>query len=174
MAENKVERVLLPQDMKPSSYNVELTPNLETFVFEGKVDITVDVVKRCKSVQLHARELYFQSAHFKSEAQSGFSTEAIAFNFDAKYNVVTIEFDKEVPLGQGHIVIKYLGEHNNQMAGFYRSSYKDVTGDERVMVTTQCEAIDARRILPCWDEVCLCVRVRVRVRTADGTKARVM
>ncbi|EGD82277.1 puromycin-sensitive aminopeptidase-like protein [Salpingoeca rosetta] len=151
-AKVKAERVLLPQDFVPKHYDVTITPNLVKFIFEASVDIHVDVQKSVNSVQLHSRELYIQSATFKSEGEKGFSTEATGFNYDTKMQTVTIQFEKEVPLGKGRIHIEYLGEHNNQMAGFYRSSYKDIDGQEKVMVTTQCEAIDARRILPCWDE----------------------
>ncbi|CAM9342833.1 unnamed protein product, partial [Discosporangium mesarthrocarpum] len=38
------------------------------------------------------------------------------------------------------------------MAGFYRSGYKSVDGQDRVMASTQFEALDARRCFPCWDE----------------------
>ena len=38
------------------------------------------------------------------------------------------------------------------MAGFYRSSYTDIHGKSKIMVSTQFESLDARRCLPCWDE----------------------
>lgn len=39
-----------------------------------------------------------------------------------------------------------------QMAGFYRSNYKGMNGESKVMGSTQFEALDARRAFPCWDE----------------------
>ena len=38
------------------------------------------------------------------------------------------------------------------MAGFYRSTYKDVNGKEKIVASTQFEALDARRAFPCVDE----------------------
>lgn len=38
------------------------------------------------------------------------------------------------------------------MAGFYRSGYTTVTGEAKIMASTQFEALDARRCFPCWDE----------------------
>jgi aminopeptidase N len=45
-----------------------------------------------------------------------------------------------------------MGFLNNQMAGFYRSSYTDIHGQKKIMASTQFEALDARRAFPCWDE----------------------
>ena len=38
------------------------------------------------------------------------------------------------------------------MAGFYRSTYTDYKGDEKLVASTQFEALDARRAFPCVDE----------------------
>jgi len=38
------------------------------------------------------------------------------------------------------------------MAGFYRSKYTDIEGKEKIMASTQFEALDARRCFPCYDE----------------------
>jgi puromycin-sensitive aminopeptidase len=38
------------------------------------------------------------------------------------------------------------------MAGFYRSHYKDVNGNDKIVASTQFEALDARRAFPCVDE----------------------
>jgi len=38
-----VERVLLPSNVVPSKYAIDVTPDLERFVFDGTVAIEVDV-----------------------------------------------------------------------------------------------------------------------------------
>jgi aminopeptidase N len=48
--------------------------------------------------------------------------------------------------------IAYAGCLNNQMAGFYRSTYTDMSGAPQIMASTQFESLDARRCLPCVDE----------------------
>ena len=55
-------------------------------------------------------------------------------------------------MGAGHLLFKFVGQLNNQMAGFYRSAYTAADGSARVMASTQFEALDARRAFPCWDE----------------------
>ena len=44
------------------------------------------------------------------------------------------------------LTIKYVGQLNDKMAGFYRSSYVDEKGETKYMATTQMEPTDARRV----------------------------
>ena len=48
--------------------------------------------------------------------------------------------------------MKFTGQLNDKMAGFYRSTYQNTDGSEGVLATTQMEATDARRAFPCFDE----------------------
>ena len=50
------------------------------------------------------------------------------------------------------LYVPWTGNLNNELAGFYRSSYIDEDGEKKYIATTQFEATDARRALPCFDE----------------------
>ena len=76
----------------------------------------------------------------------------IHVNFKA--TTVTFVFPEALPASAAITLhIEYTGCLNNQMAGFYRSHYKDArTGEDKVVISTQFEALDARRCFPCVDE----------------------
>ena len=54
---------------------------------------------------------------------------------------------------RGRCTLAFRGVLNDQLHGFYRSTYTDdETGEKHTIATTQFEAADARRAFPCWDE----------------------
>jgi aminopeptidase N len=70
-----------------------------------------------------------------------------------KATTVTFLFAQDLPVSSKiTLTIEFQGFLNNQMAGFYRSTYKDFQGKEKIVASTQFEALDARRAFPCVDE----------------------
>jgi hypothetical protein len=51
---------------------------------------------------------------------------------DVKRHVGTFEFEEALPLGDAVFSCSFEGELNNQMAGFYRSTYTDLDGKKKV------------------------------------------
>ena len=147
------ERVVLPTQLYPSHYNLELTPDLNALTFSCSEEIFVTVREATNSVTLHAREITIVSASFHS-LTGDFSAKLEGVSYDLKYHKVQLTFDAEIPasVGEGKVVIQFNGILNGDMAGFYKSSYADANGNKKIMASTQFEALDARRAFPCWDE----------------------
>jgi aminopeptidase N len=77
----------------------------------------------------------------------------LQINVNLKSTTVTFGFPEALPASSLIVLtIDYAGFLNNQMAGFYRSHYKDVDGNDKIVASTQFEALDARRAFPCVDE----------------------
>mmetsp|Transcript_89966 Transcript_89966/g.162274 ORF Transcript_89966/g.162274 Transcript_89966/m.162274 type:complete len:905 (-) Transcript_89966:51-2765(-) len=150
VAAKAADRVLLPDAVLPSRYEIRLTPDLERFVFDGKVRIHVDVHEATNEVTLHSKELSVSSASFTPS--EGSAVEVVVISQNLKETTVTLTFAEVLPVGPGVVEVEFIGILNNQMAGFYRSGYKDINGVEKIMASTQFESLDARRCFPCWDE----------------------
>eukprot|EP01127_Copromyxa_protea_P012138 TRINITY_DN3126_c0_g1_i1.p1 TRINITY_DN3126_c0_g1~~TRINITY_DN3126_c0_g1_i1.p1 ORF type:complete len:867 (-),score=252.09 TRINITY_DN3126_c0_g1_i1:54-2654(-) len=141
------DRVLLPTNVTPSHYRVHLTPNFETFKFDGKVDVQVSVKEATKTVVVNTLDLEILSASISYESGNQTGTTAI----DTENEALTITFDNEVPVGAATLTITFIGVLNDKLCGFYRS--KNVIGEEvEWIATTQFEPADARMAFPCWDE----------------------
>lgn len=132
-------RVLLPQQLYPIHYALEMAPDLANLVFVSTVTITVQVKQQTNCVTLHARDLVIESASFNS------SISATEISYNLKDRTVKLTFSESMQPGEGTLVIKYSGILNGDMAGFYKSGYTDADGVKRTMANTQFEALDARR-----------------------------
>ncbi|KAI0018365.1 peptidase family M1-domain-containing protein [Xylariomycetidae sp. FL0641] len=143
-------RELLPTNVIPTHYDVTLEPDFKKFTFEGKLLVDFDVREETRSISLHTLEIDIHSAHIKSGDKV--VTESSAINYDEATQVSKIELKDALPKGKTQLEIKYTGQLNDMMAGFYRSTYKKPDGSEGILATTQMEATDCRRALPCFDE----------------------
>jgi aminopeptidase N len=143
MSTSHTERVLLPPNVEPSKYSIKLVPDLISFVYSGEETVAVDVVTATDTISVHSRDIAVQEVTFAGA--SGKPVTATELSFNLKLMTLTIKFGEELPVGAGSLYIKFTGTLNDQMAGFYRSEYKSVEGEKRIMASTQFEALDARR-----------------------------
>jgi aminopeptidase 2 len=144
-------RELLPANVIPRHYDLTLEPNLEKLTYDGTVVIDLDVADDSKSISLHTLDLKLHSAKVSSGGQTVSSSPKITT--DEKTQVTTFDFDNAVSKGsKAQLEIKFSGELNDKMAGFYRATYKNPDGSPGVLATTQMEPTDARRAFPCFDE----------------------
>ncbi|PON95979.1 Peptidase M1, alanine aminopeptidase/leukotriene A4 hydrolase [Trema orientale] len=65
--------------------------------------------------------------------------------------ILVLEFSKTLPIGEGVLAIAFEGVLNDEMKGFYRSTYEH-NGEKKNMAVSQFEPADARQCFPCWDE----------------------
>ena len=143
------DRITLPSGISPSKYRLSLSPDMQKFTFDGEVQIAVEVLNTVNTIVLNAAELQIQKIAVTTR---GKEVGILDSSLDEEDETLTISLESEIAPGNAEISIQFVGQLNDRLLGFYRSSYKDIKGDERYLATTQFESTDARRAFPCWDE----------------------
>ncbi len=147
MIEDSKNPILLPQDVEPVHYNLEIKTDFESFTFSGKEDISIIIKQPTSKIAMHAVDLTINKASLAIYDET-INPKKISFN--KKKETVTFHFGRKLS-GSANLKIEYDGKINDKMHGFYRTSYS-VNGVSKYGAATQFEATDARRAFPCWDE----------------------
>jgi puromycin-sensitive aminopeptidase len=155
----------LPRVVTPDHYELTIAPDLATCRFEGTTVIQVTVAEPVTDIVLNAIELELHSA-VVAAADGQIQEGAIAL--DEELGRATLTFPSVIPAGTATLTIASTGTINDQLRGFYRSTFTDADGTERLIATTQFESTDARRAFPCWDEPEHKATFQVRLLVPDG------
>ncbi|CAM9024098.1 unnamed protein product [Wickerhamomyces anomalus] len=142
------DREVLPTNVKPIKYDLTFDPNFETFKFDGNAKIDLDVLEESNTITLHTLDIEIHSTKVGE-------IKPIDTKFDEAKQSVTFTFkDNFTKDSKITIDIDFTGVLNNNMAGFYKSSYKE-NGETKYLATTQMEPTDCRRAFPSFDEPAL-------------------
>ncbi|MBI4177350.1 MAG: M1 family metallopeptidase [Candidatus Aenigmarchaeota archaeon] len=140
----------LPGNVIPVRYDIKLEPDIEKSVFLGEETVEIEVKKQTKTVSLNSEDLKIVSAELV--AANGKSVLSEKITEDRSRQALSIHFRNNLSPGKAKLLIKFSGNLNDQLRGFYRSKYTNPEGGVNYIATTQFEATDARRAFPCWDD----------------------
>jgi aminopeptidase N len=133
------------QQATPKNYQIHLIPDLTEFTFSGSVTLLAEAETAIEELRLNILDLTVISCAIRA------GDRFIDCEFDANNakEELQILFPQKV---QGTICIRvrYAGQINDKMAGFYRSQYAS-HGQTKHIAVTQFEESDARRAFPCMD-----------------------
>ena len=134
----------LPRTILPASYTLEINPNLDTHTFTGSVTATTDVLEATAELRCNAADLSIEEIRIDGESKP--------FQIDGETEQLIVQLGTTRQPGPLVFDATFAGVLNDDLRGFYRSTFTDDDGAEHTIATTQCQSTDARRIFPCWDE----------------------
>lgn len=143
------DRYRLPRHVIPTRYDLRLEPDLAAATFAGHVTITITVKQTTQTILLNAVDLVLQSAMAEDANQRQFEAR---IELEQKTQRVGLSVQESIQPGEWRLHLSFHGKLNDQLRGFYRSTYNDASGTPQTLAATQFEATDARRAFPCWDE----------------------
>ena len=131
----------------PHETNLRVLGPLLTHAYSLQVNEDTDFIS------LNSNEIDIHSAVVSSKGAVVEAKPEISINKDNQ--VATIKFNQAISAGSdAQLKLTFTGILNDNMAGFYRSSYK-VNGETKYIASTQMEPTDCRRAFPCFDEPAL-------------------
>ncbi|WP_287131190.1 M1 family metallopeptidase [Candidatus Cyanaurora vandensis] len=133
----------LPKDILPEHYAITLTPDLATQTFTGTETVTIRVTKPRNTIILNSLEMTISAAEVAGQTA--------LIQSDADQQTTTFTLPTPLPVGTHRLSLKFQGKINNQSQGLYADKYATPQG-QKVMLATQMEPTDARRMFPGWDE----------------------
>ncbi|KAL0204992.1 hypothetical protein P9112_000299 [Eukaryota sp. TZLM1-RC] len=134
----------------PHRYNAFFDPNFSTFEYDVMVTIECSTSQSTTSLTFHQLDLTVTKQP-TIEVGSTSATLDCTSSTNNDQETLTITLPEEIPPSDLTITLSCKGVLNDQMVGFYKSSYMH-DGEKRWIATTQHEAVDCRRTFPCIDD----------------------
>ena len=152
----------LPKTVVPSSYDIEINPDIAKKTFSGSETVAIDVREPTKTITLNAHKLAIHSA--KLLGAQGQVTETAKIQMDAKEQTAMLTFAKEIAAGTHRLALDFSGVINESGEGLFYATYaEEGSGAKKTMLGTQMEPTDARRLFPSWDEPSFRAKFRLTV-----------
>lgn len=139
------DRVILPDNAVPVSYDLTISPHATDKTFVGKISITVNLKKAAQDISFNAADLKFSKVSLVGTKDSP------KLSYDEKSETETLHFSTALKAGPHVLQIDYSGKIYDSAAGLFALPY-ETAGKKHVALYTQFENSDARRFMPCWDE----------------------
>ena len=135
----------LPKDVVPGDYDIAIVPDMDKHTFTGKESVTLQVRTPTARIVFNTLDLRLRDVKL-----DGIAVQSVATDNDAQLTTLTLA--APAAAGPHKLTLAYDGVIQTRPQGLFVQPYANGDGSQGVMLTTEMEATDARRMFPCWDE----------------------
>jgi aminopeptidase N len=139
------QRRVLPTEVSPTHYRIDITPDASALTFKGSVQIDITVHQRTRKIVLNDADIAIDQATL----DDGTKVDSIDRDIDAQ--TATLALSRSLKPGAHTLSMTYHSTIYRQASGLFALDYETAQGKARALFT-QFENSDARRFVPSWDE----------------------
>jgi aminopeptidase N len=135
----------LPKDVVPLDYEIAIVPKIDARTFSGKESVKLQVRSATTRLVFNTLDLKLHDVRFDGAAVQNVRT-------DNDGQLTTVTLTSPAQPGDHKLTLSYDGVILQRPQGLFVQPYQKADGGKDIMLSTQLEATDARRVFPCWDE----------------------
>ncbi|KAK8396295.1 hypothetical protein O3P69_005380 [Scylla paramamosain] len=173
----------LPKTLQPTEYQVRLQPFVNgNYSIAGHVQVEMLVVQATSNITIHLADIVthnetIQVRRYKAgvdkEGEQGEEVVVSSHEYDQVKEWYVAHLARELQVNDTVILsMSFTGLLNDQLKGFYRSTYTLPNGETVRLAVTFFSPINARRAFPCLDEPAMKARFKVSLARQTNMTAR--
>jgi aminopeptidase N len=135
----------LPKNVVPVDYTVAIVPNVDKRTLSGKETVKLLFREPTATIQFNAIGMKFKNVRLDGKAVK-------STTIDEKRQIVSVTLARPAASGEHTLTMDYTAMIETGPRGLFAQPFKKPDGGKDILLSTQFEATDARRMFPCWDE----------------------
>jgi aminopeptidase N len=135
----------LPKDAVPVSYSITVVPDASALTLSGSELVQLQLRSATARLQFNSKNETLHDVRLDGTPVKDVVT-------DDDQQLTTVTLTAPAPVGLHALTFSYRGKIETQPHGLFAQHYSKPDGGQGLMLSTQMEATDARRMFPCWDE----------------------
>jgi aminopeptidase N len=144
----------LPKNVVPVDYDIAVTPDVARKTFTGTESVSLRFRTASDKVVFNTLNLKLKDVRLDGRPVAG-------VHVDNRAQLTTLTLAAPAAPGKHELTLTYSGLIETRPQGLFVQPYTTAQGHQAVMLSTQMEATDARRMFPCWDEPAFRARFRL-------------
>lgn len=125
------ESYALPNRVQPKRYNLRIKTDIEENVFEGSVDIEIEILNFTSEIVLHSHELNIECVKlFESDRKMSVGLENSTFDIERNFILLTVS-RVLIPNDVYLLRIEFNGEMRDVEKGLFKSFYLNENKEKR-------------------------------------------
>ncbi|MEA2663752.1 MAG: hypothetical protein QOI11_696, partial [Candidatus Eremiobacteraeota bacterium] len=135
----------LSKSVVPLDYRIAVTPDAAAKTLTGSETVVLDVRRPTARIAFNTLNLTIRAARLDGVPVARVQTRNAA-------QLTTLTLARPAAVGRHTLALEYAGKIESSAQGLFAQPYVAPGGRKGLMLSTQFESTDARRMFPAWDE----------------------